>query len=96
MQNEYTIYIHIYYDYYYDYLLCIYFALHYFIALQQLAHMVFIALVKSHSKLQKYCLLSYVEHNSLLFSPAFIFIPYLKTLLLTCTIKVGPLSVTMA
>lgn len=58
--------------------------------------MVFLALVKSHSKLQKVCLLSYVEHNSLLFSPAFIFIPYLKTLLLTCIIKVGPLSVTMA
>lgn len=32
----------------------------------------------------------------MLFSPAFIFIPYLKTLLLTCIIKVGPLSVTMA
>lgn len=58
--------------------------------------MVFIALVKSHSKWQKSCLLSYVEHNSLLISPAFIFIPYLKTLLLTCIIKVGPLSVTTA
>lgn len=56
--------------------------------------MVSIALVKSHSRWQKYCLPSNVEHNSLLFSPAFIFIPYLKTLLLTCIIKVGPLSVT--
>lgn len=56
--------------------------------------MVSIALVKSHSRWQKCCLPSNVEHNSLLFSPAFIFIPYLKTLLLTCIIKVGPLSVT--
>lgn len=71
------------------------FALFYFTTITS-TYVFFIALVKSHSKLQKCCLLSYVEHNSLLFFPAFIFIPYLKTLLLTCIIKVGPLSVTMA
>lgn len=59
--------------------------------------MVSIALVKSHSETGSSArLLSDVEHNSLLFSPAFIFIPYLRTLLLTCIIKVGPLSVTSA
>lgn len=55
--------------------------------------MVVIAPVKSKFT-KKGCLLSNVEHNSLLFSRAFIFIPYLNTLLLTCIIKVDPLSVT--